>query len=310
MNIDLHKERFLNKAIQKHGNRYDYSHVNYIKSSIHVDIVCDIHGIFSQTPANHLAGNGCPICNPFFRPVSNCDFISRVSALLPDIEILEEYISYESYIRVADKFGIVYRVKSGNLINGTRPTIASAVDKDFAFEIKSRLVHGNKYTYDKSRYTRNRDKITITCPDHGDFECIAANHIAGRGCKLCRNEIISTLRGNDPLGWSLSNWIKTAEASSRFDSYKLYIIECIDKDESFIKIGRTFNTVEVRFNNRLALPYDYTILKIIEGNAYKIFNLENKLKRKYKEYKYFPIKDFAGKHECFRIDIKKLIETI
>lgn len=45
-----------------HGDKYDYSQVVYVKNSIKVDIVCKEHGIFSQTPQNHLRGSGCPEC--------------------------------------------------------------------------------------------------------------------------------------------------------------------------------------------------------------------------------------------------------
>lgn len=46
-----------------HGNRYNYSLVDYKKIKIKVKIICKKHGIFKQTPTNHLAGAGCPQCN-------------------------------------------------------------------------------------------------------------------------------------------------------------------------------------------------------------------------------------------------------
>lgn len=35
--------------------------------------------------------------------------------------------------------------------------------------------HGDKYDYSKSIYTGSQNKITVTCPEHGDFEVIAQN---------------------------------------------------------------------------------------------------------------------------------------
>lgn len=55
-------EAFIKKAIEIHGEKYDYSNVNYIGKENKVEMKCDKHGIFKQTPHNHLAGNGCPIC--------------------------------------------------------------------------------------------------------------------------------------------------------------------------------------------------------------------------------------------------------
>ena len=56
------KEVFLNKARAIHGNKYDYSKVDYVNSKIKVCIVCPEHGIFWQIPNSHLSGRGCPKC--------------------------------------------------------------------------------------------------------------------------------------------------------------------------------------------------------------------------------------------------------
>ena len=56
------KEKFIEKAINKHGNKYDYSLVEYRNNSEKIDIICPIHNRFKQIPNNHLNGNGCPLC--------------------------------------------------------------------------------------------------------------------------------------------------------------------------------------------------------------------------------------------------------
>lgn len=55
-------EDFITKANTLHNNKYDYSLVEYTISADKVDIVCKDHGVFSQRPASHLRGNGCPRC--------------------------------------------------------------------------------------------------------------------------------------------------------------------------------------------------------------------------------------------------------
>ena len=55
-------EDFINKSIMIHGDKYNYSLVNYKHSKIKVNILCSIHGEFEQTPNMHLKGQGCPIC--------------------------------------------------------------------------------------------------------------------------------------------------------------------------------------------------------------------------------------------------------
>jgi nucleoside-diphosphate kinase len=55
-------ETFIEKAIKKHNNKYNYDFVNYINSKTKVKIVCSKHGPFEQTPNNHLYGKGCKKC--------------------------------------------------------------------------------------------------------------------------------------------------------------------------------------------------------------------------------------------------------
>jgi len=52
---------FVEKAKQTHGDKYDYSLVDYINNKIKVKILCPIHGVFEQSPANHYK-YGCPFC--------------------------------------------------------------------------------------------------------------------------------------------------------------------------------------------------------------------------------------------------------
>lgn len=56
------RETVISKFKAVHGDRYDYSKVNYIKSSKKVEIVCFEHGSFFQTPKAHNQGQNCPEC--------------------------------------------------------------------------------------------------------------------------------------------------------------------------------------------------------------------------------------------------------
>jgi len=55
---------FIHKAKKIHGNRYDYSLVDYKNTKTKVKIICPEHGIFEQRPNNHKdLKQGCPYCN-------------------------------------------------------------------------------------------------------------------------------------------------------------------------------------------------------------------------------------------------------
>lgn len=60
--LEYRKCQFIEKSNKVHNNKYDYSFVEYKNNSKNVDIICPIHGVFSQKPNNHLNGKGCKKC--------------------------------------------------------------------------------------------------------------------------------------------------------------------------------------------------------------------------------------------------------
>ena len=56
-------ENFIKKARLVHGDKYDYSKVDYVNNRTKVCIICPQHGKFEQIPNKHLMGKGCPKCN-------------------------------------------------------------------------------------------------------------------------------------------------------------------------------------------------------------------------------------------------------
>lgn len=56
-------EIFIDQSMQIHGNKYDYSNVEYKNNISKVEIGCPVHGSFFQKPSYHVHGkNGCPKC--------------------------------------------------------------------------------------------------------------------------------------------------------------------------------------------------------------------------------------------------------
>ena len=127
-------DSFIKKAIIVHGNKYDYTKVNYINSNKPINIICKQHGEFKQLPFNHLSGNGCPIC------------------------------------------GII-STKKYNTSN------------TYDFISKSKNIHGDKYDYSKVKYINNKEKVCIICPKHGEFLQTPDDHLQGKGCSKCANQI-------------------------------------------------------------------------------------------------------------------------
>lgn len=164
---------------------------------------------------------------------------------------------------------------------------------------KAKSVHGDKYNYSLVEYTNNSSKIKIVCKKHGEFKQSPYKHLKGQGCPNCKNKTTSNRMIKNNPGWTYTNWKKSAENSKHFDSFKVYIIKCFSDEEEFYKIGKTYNTVEKRFEGN-KLPYNYKIVKEVKGGAEEVSKLERKLQKQNKEFKYIPKIKFEGSFECFK----------
>ena len=101
MSKKLTTEQFIEKATLIHGDKYNYSKVDYINTRTKVCIICKIHGEFWQTPNMHLCGNSCPKCRQKF--TNTQDFISHAKTIHDDKYDYSKTI-YEKMKQVILKF--------------------------------------------------------------------------------------------------------------------------------------------------------------------------------------------------------------
>lgn len=292
-----------------HGDKYDYSKSIYVSRNNKIDIICKKHGLFSQIAGTHLSGSGCNVCNPPKDKISTLKFIEKLKLSNPEIKLIGKYKNYNTKVLVEDKFGNRFNVYPQTILNGITPDFSTCIDKNKLFIFKAKLIHGDKYCYDKTIYKNSTSNVKIICRDHGVFTQSPANHLQGSGCAKCRDANNAKLKQSDIPGFTLRSWIQQSENSSNFESYKVYVILCFGDGEEFIKIGRTFTSLHNRFSKHSNLPYEYLVISIIESDAHHIFHLENKLKRICREHKYLVKKQFHGMHECFTLDCLELIKN-
>ena len=76
-------EEFIKKAKEKHGDKYDYSKVEYTSSKEQVIIICKQHGIFKQNVGEHLSGNGCSKCGNVYKKNTE-EFIEKAKQVHGD----------------------------------------------------------------------------------------------------------------------------------------------------------------------------------------------------------------------------------
>jgi superfamily II DNA or RNA helicase len=181
--------KFIDKARTIHGDRYDYSKVEYVNNTTKVKIVCSIHGEFEQSPSNHYKGQNCPRCVNKHQ-MSSEEFIKKYkSSEFYDSNYDLSKINYtgiNNNILVIDTvLETEHNISPFNLLNGVKCGFRNVVDKTNYFIKKSNLKHGDKYDYSMVNYEKNKGKVKILCPEHGEFEQQPSNHLQGYGCPKC-----------------------------------------------------------------------------------------------------------------------------
>lgn len=175
---------------------------------------------------------------------------------------------------------------------------------------KSKKIHGDEYDYSLVEYINNITKVTIICPIHGEFKQTPHNHKRGGGCEKCGNIKRGKACVNNSRGWSLTDWENKLKKVPNSKAI-LYVIECYNGEENFIKVGITMRSIKKRFCNKTLMPYKFKTLLEITDLPNIIFNTEIEIKQQLKLEKYKPIIKFSGCNECFNKSCdKKLIDLI
>jgi very-short-patch-repair endonuclease len=191
----LTNEEFIEKAKRVHGDKYDYSKVEYNNAFSKICIICPEHGEFYQTPHDHLKKHGCPKCGGVHKP-TNAEFIKKVTKKFPLYDFSKsEYINSKAKIKVVCKKHGEFYIRPNDLLNGVGcpkcalETISSKKTKKFDDFVKlANLKHNFKYDYVEKTYINRNTKTKIICPEHGEFWQKPSYHISGCGCPICGNK--------------------------------------------------------------------------------------------------------------------------
>ena len=110
----LTTDEFIKKAREIHGDKYDYSKVEYKKAIEKVCILCPEHGEFWQKPSDHLTGYGCIKCgikkSSEKRLVGKDNFLERAKLIHGD----KYDYSFSEYNGMEEKIKIICHKKYRN----------------------------------------------------------------------------------------------------------------------------------------------------------------------------------------------------
>lgn len=186
-------KNYLSDFIKVHGDKYDYSKVEYINNKTKVEIICKEHGSFLMNPNSHTSlGNGCPSCAYNVRNTS--EFIIHSNKIHQNKYDYSKSIYLKSHSKVeiiCNIHGSFYMRPNDHINMQGCPTcgkenMAHIHRKNIETYINEcNVVFNNKYDYSKVIYKNNKSNIIIICKEHGDFKQIAKEHLSGRGCVKC-----------------------------------------------------------------------------------------------------------------------------
>ena len=193
------QEQIIEKFRNVHGDRYDYSKVNFEKTTKKVCIICPEHGEFWQEPHVHMRGQGCPKCGiekrSKIRTLTNESFIEKARGIHGDkydYSKTEYHNTKEKVCIICPEHGEFWQ-EPHNHLQGMGCPICGNSNKGPKLSLqdfikKAVAAHGDKYDYSKSIYVNNRIPLIITCKEHGDFLQSPDVHFSGHGCPKCASQ--------------------------------------------------------------------------------------------------------------------------
>jgi len=207
----FNKEQWIQKAKKTHGDKvFDYSLVpEDVKGEDYVSIICSEGHQWNVMFQSHCYRNGCPECYNQRRGetlvLTQEEFITRAKSQHGEYYDLSMAIyvgAFEPIDVICPEHGL-FHIKAGQFIYGRGCYKCGRIRIGDShrltpeqFITKAKAIHGDKYDYSKVNYTTTQNKITIICPDHGDFVMQANEHINSHksGCVFCSR---STLHPDD-----------------------------------------------------------------------------------------------------------------
>ena len=186
-------EEFIEEAQKIHGNRYDYSLVDYIDGSTKVKIICSEHGEFKQIPNDHLQDKGCSKCGGT-RKKTREEFIEESNKIhnnYYDYSLVNYINGKTKVIIICKKHGQFEQKASSHLSGhgcakcGRKRASNKQRKTQEQFIYQSKEIHNNYYDYSLVNYVNDRTKVKIICPEHGEFEQTPSGHLDGNRCPKC-----------------------------------------------------------------------------------------------------------------------------
>jgi len=186
------KETFVEKAKEKHGDKYCYDLVKYVNSKTLVEIICnECRELFWQLPYNHLQGKECLPCATKKRADTKETFVEKAKEKHGDKYCYDsvKYVNSKTLVEIIcnECHGPLWQKPQNHTSgDGCLPCAnKKRADTEETFIEKAKEKHGDKYCYDSVKYVNSRTPVEIICKEcHEPFLQRPYNHTQGYGCPL------------------------------------------------------------------------------------------------------------------------------
>lgn len=185
----------LERIKQKHGDKYSYKYFGLLGVGEYISIKCNSCGNkFKQKLYAHMGGQGCKKCGRAVGANKKKRTQDEFLVLCAEKHGSKYDYSETVYTLSTEKIKIIcpdhggfYQVANHHINGRGCPKCADCAQLDKnEFEIRSRLVHGDRYDYSMVDYRNAHEKVKIICLDHGVYEMKPNAHTSGKqGCPKC-----------------------------------------------------------------------------------------------------------------------------
>lgn len=106
---------------------------------------------------------------------------------------LVEYVNNKVKVKIiCPEHGVFEQKPNSHLLgSGCADCAGNTKSNTDSYIAKAKIKHGDKYDYSSSVYKSALELISINCPEHGEFICVANEHIRGSGCGECKKDKIA-----------------------------------------------------------------------------------------------------------------------
>lgn len=180
-----------------HGNRYDYSKVEYIANKEKVIIICTKHGEFLQRVDAHKKGQGCKECQYDKKRLSFEDCKKELSNISPMIQILStDYKNTDQKIKCKCLLdGYIWYSTWSRLKRGHGCAKCDGSARLTLEEVKNKLIEINaNIKIISDNYVNSKTHLECECTVDGHrWNSSWDNLSQGKGCPRCSNVYVPTI---------------------------------------------------------------------------------------------------------------------